>query len=116
MATEQLPVSGNSQSETNTQSPQSNAQSINSGTKTSSVQPGTTTSLLNGQGSVTLHPTALTNVSLTNTQPATAPVAAATTAKHRHHVNPVLFGFSALLFLIAVVLIWTINRSAKKTG
>ena len=109
-----LPTTGSSQSQTTTQSPQAGAQSSLSGTaKSSSVQPGTTSSLLNdGTGSVALHPTVLPSINLSKgIQSTTAP---ATTAPAKHHqVNPVLMGFSIGLFVLAVLLFWLAGRTTK---
>ncbi|HEY5442561.1 MAG TPA: hypothetical protein VIJ68_03415 [Candidatus Saccharimonadales bacterium] len=117
MANSPLPTTGSSQSQSATQSPQAGVQSISSGAKSSSVQPGTTTSLLSGSTSgVALRPTALPTVNLTNV-PATSTQATtqAAPAKAPHHVNSALLGMAILLFVVAVVLFWVTNRSAKNT-
>jgi len=115
MADAQLPITGNSQSQTTTQSPQANIQSINSGSPTSSVQPGIASTQLNGQGSIALHTTALPTVSLNSAAPAATTTVPLAAVPSNHRVNPVLFSFVILLFLVAGVLVWTISHSAKST-
>jgi cobalamin biosynthesis Mg chelatase CobN len=104
---------GSADSQANTQSPQSNNQSIATGTKSSSVQPGTATALLSSQGGVTLYPTALPTINVNTATSTTATTTANNTPKH--HVNPVLLGFPVLLVVVAVVLFWAMRRSVKNT-
>lgn len=118
MATNQLTAVNGSGDQAATQSPQSASQPATGDTASSGVQPGTATSLLNGgQGSVQLHPSALSTVDLGGGAGAATGTVAGTAAKTatRHHVNPVLFGVSALLLVVAVVLFWTTSRSVKST-
>jgi len=104
-----LPIS-NSQSQTTTQSPQAGAQSISGGTQSSAVQPGTTANLLNGSGSIALHPTDLQTVNLNATPTQTTATA---TATKPHHTNPIFFGFAIGLFALAVVLFWLAGRAER---
>lgn len=113
MATDQLTATAGSGSQATTQSPQSAGQPSGNSALSGSVQPGTATSLLDSQDGVPLHGTALSTVSLTNTAPAVAVLPKASPPKH--HVNSAFFGFSGLLLLVAVVLFWNTNRSAKGT-
>jgi hypothetical protein len=119
MATNQLTATSGSGEQTTTQSPQAATQPSTGGTVSSGVQPGTATSLLNGQGSVQLYPTSLPTVGLSGATgaAATGTVAAATPAKPvaKHHANPVLLGSSALLLVVAIVLFWITSRSVKTT-
>ena len=108
----QLPISS-SQSQTTTQSPQASAQSLGGTTQSSSVQPGTTTALLNsGSGSVALHPMPLTSVSLSTAQPTTDQTVA-TAAKPAHHTDPVFFGLAVVLFAAAALLYWLAGRAEQ---
>ncbi|HEX7632795.1 MAG TPA: hypothetical protein VF401_00550 [Candidatus Saccharimonadales bacterium] len=96
-----------------TQSPQTSAPST-TGTaspESGQIQPGTTSSLLQSQGGTTLHPGALTTVSLA----APAGSTAATQTTTPRHINGALLVFSLLLFAIAIGLFWTTNKSVNKT-
>lgn len=105
---------GDAAGQANTQSPQTSAGSGSpASAPASGVQPGTATALLNGQGGVALHPTALTTVNINTAAPTTAAATVNNTPKH--HVNPVLLGFPALLVLVAAVLFWAMRRSVKNT-
>lgn len=97
--------------QTATQSPQDSVQAGNSlgGQSASDVQSGTATSLLNSGGGIVLNSTPLTTVNLS----ATGQTPVVTTQPR--HIHPVLFGFSALLLVIAVALFWSASRSAKNT-
>ena len=116
MANDQLSTTSNSASQSTTQSPQGNAQSIDSGSNASGVQPGTANNLLNGQGSVSLHSTSLPSIKLGSLQPTAPPLPIATSSNQpKHHVNSVLLGIVLLLFVIAAAMAWSINRSSKTT-
>ena len=109
---------GGTQAQTSTQDPQSlpSTQSLDTGTPSSGVQPGTAASLLNGQAGVPLHGTALSTVNLAPGATATQTHAStAAAAKPKHHTNPVLFGVAVLLLLVAIVLFWLTSRSVKNT-
>jgi hypothetical protein len=95
-----------------TQSPQSAGQPASVGTQASGVQPGTASTLLNSQGGLPLHGTALSTVNLNATSGVTA---APTSSPAKHHTNPVLFGLSALFLVAAVVLFWAVGHSVKNT-
>ncbi len=115
MAQSQLTAGTGTGTQTSTQSPQgATGQTGAPAAQTGSVQPGTATSVLTSSGGITLQNTPLTTVNLgASTQAATA--AAAPVAAPKHHFNPVLFGVSVLLCLIAVALFWATMRSAKNT-
>lgn len=101
--------------QTTTQSPQS----LVSGTttaKTGTIQPGTAKDLLNSTNGVALGDQQLTTVSLANsTSTSTSTNTATNNAKNNHNVSPVALGFCALLFVIALVMFFMTNRSAKNT-
>jgi hypothetical protein len=113
MDTNQLTTTAGSGVQATTQSPQSAGQPSTAGAQSSSVQPGTATALLNGQSGVPLHGTVLSTINLNATTPAI--VSVPTSNQPKHHVNLMLFGLSALLLVVAVVLFWTTTRSAKNT-
>lgn len=116
MADTQLTTTGSgSGAQAATQSPQSVGQSPSSGAQASSVQPGTATSLLNGQSGVTLRTTALSTVNLDGGNAASTAASLPANPPAKHHANPALFGFSGLLLVVAVVLFWTTSRSVKNT-
>jgi hypothetical protein len=105
-----------------TQSPQAATSQSGGGPSTqssSSVQPGTATSLLTSNNGVSLHGTALTTVTLGTSAAATPSTIAATQVPlarpQVHHINPVLLGGSGLLLVIAVVSFWLTSRSAKNS-
>jgi hypothetical protein len=118
MATDQLTATSNSQSQTTAQgsSLQPTGQASGSGTPSSNVQPGTSTSLLsNGGEGVALHGSALSTVDLSGQATASASVAAPKPVKPIHHVNPALFGLPAVLLVLAIALFWLTKRSVKIT-
>jgi hypothetical protein len=112
-----LSATGSSQSQTTTKDPQASVQSLNTGTPSSGVQPGTAETLLNSQVGVPLHGTALSTVDLAPSA-AAAKVQTSTIVSPpppKHHTNPVLFGAALLLLLAAIVLFWFTKRSVKST-
>ena len=113
MATDQLPTAGTSQSQSVTQDPQSGVQSINTGTQSSGLQPGTANNLLNGQSGVTLSNPALPSVNLGGNGATSTTASQPAPAVQKHHVSPALLGFPVVLVLLAAVSAWSINRSAK---
>jgi hypothetical protein len=115
MTTNPLTATTGSGAQTNTASPQSVGQSVATGAQSSSVQPGTATSLLNGEGGVSLHSTALSTVNLDSPGAAPASIANQATPKPQHHVDSALLGFPALLVVVAIVLFWAVSRSGKTT-
>jgi hypothetical protein len=114
MANNQLTTVNGSGEQTTTQSPQSATQPAATGTLSGSLQPGTASNLLNGQGGVALHGTSLSTVSLSAASPATTASTAAVTPV-KHHPIPALYGVSTLLLVIALILFWTTSRSVKIT-
>jgi len=114
MASNQLTTTSNSlSSQTVTQSPQTATGSNGASPLSGSVQPGTAVSLLNSNVGMQLHGTALTtiNLSTSNSTSATPTLQSA----QKHHIYIPLFGLSALLVLVAIVLLSTANRSVKTT-
>jgi hypothetical protein len=109
-----LAAAGNSGSQTATQDPQNSTQTASLG-QSQNVQTGTATSLLNGHDGVPLHGTAVSSVSLTAA--ATVRTAPPTPTTSNHGTNPVLFGFSVVLFVAAIALFWNTSRpnSVKST-
>lgn len=113
MANNQLNITSGTGTQTGTQSPQSAGQSDSTTTQSSNLQPGTATTLLNGQGSVQLHQSELSTVSLNGS--AAAVTAVPVSSPPKHHINPVLFGLSGVLLVVAIVLFWITSRSVKNT-
>jgi len=110
-----LPIT-NSQSQTATQSPQGSVQAPAGGSQTSNVQPNSTSGLLNGPGSVVLHPTDLTTVNLNNSRSSTTTsTARATQAAKPHHVNGVFLSFAIVIVVAAAILAWITSRSARRS-
>jgi hypothetical protein len=111
-----LSITSGNGAQTTTQSPQSVG---GSGTNTeagSNVQPGTATALLTSPDGISLRPTPLATVNIGASASTITPShAAITTAPPKHHVNSGLLGISAGLFVIAVIVVLFINRSAKNT-
>ena len=113
MAGTQLNATTSDGQQTSTQNPQTAGQSAISGAPAGSVQPGTSSDLLNGQGSVQLHDQPLTTVNLSaapDVSPQPKPV-----APPQHHFNPVLLLITAVLLLIAAGSVVSISRSSKNT-
>lgn len=115
MADTQLTTGANSGgTQAATQTPQS-ATGSDSGTPASGVQPGTTSNLLEssaGNGGVQLSPTSLPTVQLGATS-------SGTTSNGRlpaqHHTSPALYILPAVLFVLALMAVWWVARSAKTT-
>ena len=105
-----VPGSG---TQTTTQSPQAVGAAGGAPANATGVQPGTATNLLN---------TTTGGVALKNTQLSVVGLGARTTGQvsqsapaAKHHVNPLLFGFSGLLFLAAIAMFWATARASKTT-
>lgn len=110
-----LTTGTNSGIQTGTQSPQNSVQPSGfSGAPTSAVQPGTNNTLLNNSNSagIPLGSAQLSTVSLAG---ASTTAQTATTTTPHHRIHPALFGFSALLLIVAVYMFWTTSKSAKNT-
>lgn len=106
-----LAAGSNSGTQTSTQNPQHSSQTGSLG-PAQNVQTGTANSLLNGQGSIQLPGAHVTTVNMTAAgQLRTAPTV---NPNANHGANPVLAGFSVLLFLAAIVLFWTSSRPSVK--
>jgi hypothetical protein len=116
-----LSISSGSGAQTSTQSPQGLVSSGNNAAAESgsNVQPGTATTLLTTSGGISLHPTALTTVSVSNagSEPVTTTSSAVATVnvQPKHHINGGLLGVSIGLLVIAAVVFMIITRSAKNT-
>lgn len=99
-----------------TQSPQT-AASTPTGSPASGVQPGSNASMLENQAGekIPLSSSEVTMVDLgqTNTL-STAAVSPATTVA-REAMNPALLGIPLILFLVAIVLFFSMSRLAKNT-
>src|SRR5580765_1030313 len=114
---DQLTATSGSGTQTTTGTPQSVpiTAGFGGGTQASGVQPGTATSLLNSSQGVELTPTALPSVSLDSTTTAGKTTSVIPLAAKPHHLNLGLLGISAVLVVVAIVLFWSMNRSAKNT-
>src|SRR4051812_24997207 len=108
MASNQLSTGFNRGDQTTTQDPQLAGQPALASNQSSGVQPGTATSILNGQGIIPLRGTPLNTVRLTSTTPARQ-------VPPPRHPNYPLFAVSILLCAIAIYLFWYTGRSAKTT-
>jgi hypothetical protein len=109
-----LNATTNSGQQSTTQNPQVVGQPAVSGASTGSIQPGTRSDLLSGQGSIPLGNQQLTTVSLSsagNQAPAKQPARAAA----GHHFNSFLILITVLLLLVAAGSAAAIHRSAKNT-
>ncbi len=84
------------------------SQTANTGTPIGSVQPTSTGELLRSQIGIPLSNTPISTISLAPT------TAAQVTKPVQRHINPALFGVSALLFIVAVVLFWMTANTGKK--
>jgi hypothetical protein len=102
--------------QTSTQSPQA-AGGTSTGTRSSSVQPGTAPNLLNAQaaGGVPLTNTAITTVNLGKTSASATTSAKVNTPVSTSQASPAVLGISALFFVAAIVIFALMNRSAKNT-
>lgn len=113
MAQEQLTTTTGSGTQTATQTPQAAGTSGASTAAASGVQPGTATSLLNNtQGGIALKDSPLSIVGLGQQ---TQSQATQTVPHSARHTSPVLFGFSIILFAVAIAMFWATARSAKTT-
>ncbi|MEK7059652.1 MAG: hypothetical protein AAB971_02770 [Patescibacteria group bacterium] len=115
MDTSLLTASTSTGTQASTQNPQIAGRSTASGTQSSKVQPGTTRALLDSQGGVPLQSTSLTMVNLNAPAAKTAMTTAVNPMPAKHQINPTLAGLTVVLFVIAIVSFWIINRSAKNT-
>jgi hypothetical protein len=113
-----LPISTSGGTQSSTQSPQS---LVNQGTSTeasSSVQPGTATSLLTTSNGISLGPSQLSTVTIGNgassSSHTTQTVASASPPK-KHTPNYVLLGVAGLLLVVAVVVSIIFTLNAKNT-
>ncbi len=110
------PAAGNQGTTQNPQSVPSGQAIAGASARSGGVQPGTSKNVLTSQNGLSLHASTLTAVNLDTTASATAQAKPAPTAKKPdHHINPALVAVSIALIIIAIVLFWTINRSAKNT-
>jgi len=100
--------------QTTTQSPQAATTGSTSPAQPTGLQPGTATSLLNGQGSVTLQPTPLSTISLGGTSQQTTSSPSLAPVRHQH-VNFVLVGLVAVVLLIALVCTVVFSKQVKST-
>jgi len=99
-----------------TTNPQTAGQPASGGARSGSVQPGTATSVLTSQQGVALHATALPSITIGATPTQTSAVSnPPSPPAPKHHINPTLLGFPALLVIVAVVLFWTARRAEKIT-
>jgi hypothetical protein len=118
MATDStLTTTSNSGSQTTTASPQTSASGGGGYTtpaaQTDNLQPVSTTSLLDGQGGVTLNPNVpLTTVALSSTTTASTGVPS---KPPTHQTHPIVLGFVALLVIVAVAILLQQNSAAKNT-
>ncbi|HXR49626.1 MAG TPA: hypothetical protein VN778_01210 [Verrucomicrobiae bacterium] len=107
-----LSTTTGSGTQTTTQSPQASTGTTGTTESSSSVQPGTATSLLSSQNGMPLHASALTTVNLTGATQAQTSQAA---PPSKHHINGGLLGISLALFVIAIALFWFTSRPVKST-
>lgn len=99
-----------------TQNPQTvPAKTLGNTAQAGGVQPGTSSSVLTSNSGQSLSPVAVTAVSL-NGATSTGQVQAAPARRApQHHVSAATLVIPIVLVLLAVVLFWGINRSAKST-
>ncbi|PIZ62669.1 hypothetical protein COY17_02170 [Candidatus Saccharibacteria bacterium CG_4_10_14_0_2_um_filter_52_9] len=117
MATQLNTVSGFG-SQTTTETPQSAGQGNAGGTRSSNLQPGTSPSLLNStkSGGVPLQNNGVSTISLAPTAAAqTQTVTGVAPQTKPYHYSPVAIAFPATLFVVALIMVWLTNRSAKNT-
>ncbi len=113
MAQEQLKTVSGSGTQSATQTPQAAGTSAGQTAAAAGVQPGTATGLLNSSNAgIALKNTPLSVVGL-GQRTGTASVQAQPLAKH--HTSPVLFGFSIILFVLAISMFAMTARSSKNT-
>jgi hypothetical protein len=114
MAEAQLNTTTNSGQQSATQNPQTAGQPALPGASSGSIQPGTKTDLLAGQGSIPLTNRPLTTVSLSpGAQVSSAPKPITPVAKPSF--TPFLILAAMLLVLVAAASVVAINRTAKNT-
>jgi len=114
MASTPLTASNGSGTQTATQSPQTVGGSAATARSTS-LQPGTATSLLTSQNGVALRPTPLSTVNLNASTQAAPSQTSPLTNPASHHLNPILIVLCVIFLAAAFILFWTTNRSAKNT-
>ena len=107
---ESLKATSSGPSQSTTQDPQFAGTSTGGGTQASEVQPGTTSNLFNSTGGVPLTDQKLSTVAL---KPTTGLVVKP--AVQQRNTSPVLVGTSAILFIIALVLIISTFLPTKNT-
>jgi hypothetical protein len=113
-----LPVSGGGGSQTTTQSPQTGASGNPGGTKSSNLQPGTSTSLLNGTGTVPLTQPSLPTIALPDlgkTQTTTGTAKETAKPPEANHANAALLGISLGVLLVALAVFYWAGRTDKNT-
>jgi hypothetical protein len=107
-----LTTTTNSGSQTTTTGLQASvpANDISGGTP-SSIQPGNDNGTLVSTSGIPLIQTPLSTVNIG------AASSQSTTGVHQpaRHINPVLLGFSVLLFVVGLILFWLTSRGAKNT-
>jgi hypothetical protein len=107
-----LTTTTNSGSQTTTTGLQSSvpANDISGGTP-SSIQPGNDNGTLVSTIGIPLTQSPLSTINIG------AAASQASTGVHQpaRHINPVLLGFSGLLFVVGIVLFWLTSRAAKNT-
>ncbi len=110
-------VTGSGTQQTLAQSPQTAGHGNAGGTRASSLQPGTATSVLstNHSGGVQLQTSSLPAVRLGAAQGTTKTATVATPVVKQHHISTVAIAIPAVLFLLALVLVGLTMRSAKNT-
>lgn len=107
---ESLKATSSGPSQNTTQDPQAAGTSAGGGTQASAVQPGGENNLFNSTGGVPLTQQKLSTVAL---KPTTGLVVKPDVPQR--HTSPVLVGTSAVLFIIAVVLIISTFLPTKNT-
>jgi hypothetical protein len=114
MAGKQLNTTTSS-SQTTTATPQTAVGSSVGGSENSgSLQPGTSTDLLRSSNGIPLSTTNLPSVNLSaNLSTSTASASPVVTSKH--HINVAMLSLSAIFIIVAIILFFTANRSAKTT-
>jgi hypothetical protein len=110
---QQLSAGAGTGAQASTQNPQTSSPSNNLATDTENTQTSSPDSVLNGQGSIQLHPTVVPSVNLASVT--TVGTTQPSTQTTHHTTNPALLGVSCLLFVVAIVLFWTTYRGDKNT-
>jgi cobalamin biosynthesis Mg chelatase CobN len=107
---------GGTASQADTQTPQGASNNTYTGARGSAVQPGTAaTSLNSAQGGVGLQPRALSTVNLNPTQAQTATNNKPVQSTQNAEFNPLLLIMTLLFIVIAIGMVWAIQRSVKST-